>query len=120
MPIPPLSVEPTDQRPQLRVAAAIALVSALCLLPLQTLAVRADQLPALFFIYGIHAAVAGFVLIASFTGLGARRADGLELLVVPGLAAYLLLYLYLLPYAVPTYPALMSSAFFTLLSPGAS
>jgi len=116
---PPLRVEPTDQRPQLRVAAAIALVSALCLLPLQALAVRADQLPALFLIYGIHAAVAGFVLIASFTGLGARRADGLGLLFVLGLAANLLLYLYLLPYAVPTYPALMSSAFITLLIAGA-
>src|SRR5207247_673439 len=90
-----------------------------CLLPLQALAVRADQLPALFLIYGIHAAVAGFVLIASFTGLGVRRADGLGLLFVLGLAANLLLYLYLLPYAVPTYPALMSSAFITLLIAGA-
>src|SRR5207247_1216474 len=89
-----------------------------CLLPLQALAVRADQLPALFLIYGIHAAVAGFVLIASFTGLGVRRADGLGLLFVLGLAANLLLYLYLLPYAVPTYPALMSSAFITLLISG--
>src|SRR5438034_296397 len=35
MPIPPLSVEPIDQRPQLRVAAAIALASAFCSLPLQ-------------------------------------------------------------------------------------
>src|SRR5882724_329304 len=118
MPVPPPSVEPIDQRPQLRVAAAIALASALCLLPLQALTVGARQLPALLVIYVIHAAVAGFVLLASFTGLGARRGDGLGLLFVLGLASNLLLYLYLLPYAVPTYPSLMSSAFTTLLIAG--
>src|SRR5439155_831972 len=65
------------------------------------------------------AALAGFVLMASFTGLGARRGDGLGLLFVLGLASNLLLYLYLLPYAVPTYPSLMSSALATLLFAGA-
>ena len=119
MPVPPPSVEPIDQRPQLRVAAAIALASALCLLPLQAFTVDARQLPALLVIYVIHTAVAGFVLLASFTGLGARRGDGLGLLLVLGLASNLLLYLYLLPYAVPTYPSLMSSAFTTLLIAGA-
>ncbi len=118
MPVPPPSVEPIDQRPQLRVAAAIALASALCLLPLQALTVDARQLPALLVIYVIHAALAGFVLMASFTRLGARRGDGLGLLFVLGLASNLLLYLYLLPYAVPTYPSLMSSAFTTLLIAG--
>ena len=117
--VPPPSVEPIDQRPQLRVAAAIALASALCLLPLQAFTVDARQLPALLVIYVIHAAVAGFVLLASFTGLGARRGDGLGLLLVLGLASNLLLYLYLLPYAVPTYPSLMSSAFTALLIAGA-
>src|SRR4029077_18488006 len=115
MPVPQLDLAPSDQRPQLRLAAAIALASALCLLPLQALAINAAQLPLLFLIYGIHAAVAGFVLVASFIGLGARRGDELGLLFVLGLAANLLLYLYLLPYAVPTYPSLMSSAFTTLL-----
>src|SRR6266404_5995368 len=119
MPVSPPSVEPIDQRPQLRVAAAIALASALCLLPLQALTVDARQLPALLVIYVIHAALAGFVLMASFTGLGARRGDGLGLLFVLGLGANLLLYLYLLPFAVPTYPSLMSSAFTTLLIAGA-
>src|SRR5437867_2351237 len=119
MPIPPLSVEPIDQRPQLRVAAAIALASGFCLLPLQALSIGTGQLPVLFLIYGIHTAVAGFLLIASFTGLGARRGDGLGLLFVLGLGANLLLYLYLLPFAVPTYPSLMSSAFTTLLITGA-
>ena len=119
MPVPPPSVEPIDQRPQLRVAAAIALASALCLLPLQAFTVDARQLPALLVIYVIHAALAGFVLMASFTALGARRGDGLGLLLVLGLASNLLLYLYLLPYAVPTYPSLMSSAFTTLLIAGA-
>src|SRR5436190_7172328 len=119
MPIPPLSVEPIDQRPQLRVAAAIALASAFCLLPLQALTVGAGQLPTLFLIYGLHTAVAGFVLMASFTGLGARRGDGLGLLFLVGLWANLRLYLYLLPFAVPTCPSLMSSAFTTLLITGA-
>src|SRR5213593_678560 len=119
MPVPPPSVEPIDQRPQLRVAAAIALASALCLLPLQAFTVDARQLPALLVIYVIHAALAGFVLMASFTGLGARRGDGLGLLFVLGLASNLLLYLYLLPYAVPTYPSLMSSALTSLLIAGA-
>src|SRR5947199_22424 len=68
---------------------------------------------------GLHTAVAGFVLMASFTGLGARRGDGLGLLFVLGLGANLLLYLYLLPFAVPTYPSLTSSAFTTLLITGA-
>src|SRR5882724_8014390 len=113
MPVPPPSVEPIDQRPQLRVAAAIALASALCLLPLQAFTVDARQLPALLVIYVIHAALAGFVLMASFTALGARRGDGLGLLFVLGLASNLL------PYAVPTYPSLMSSAFTTLLIAGA-
>src|SRR5881628_651749 len=67
---------------------------------------------------GLHTAVAGFVLMASFTGLGARRADELGLLFVLGLVANLLLYVYLLPYAVPTYPSLMSSALTTLLIAG--
>ena len=118
MPVPPPSVEPIDQRPQLRVAAAIALASALCLLSLQALTVDARQLPALLVIYVIHAALAGFALMASFTGLGARHGDGLGLLFALGLASNLLLYLYLLPYAVPTYPSLMSSAFTTLLIAG--
>src|SRR5207244_3504764 len=61
MPIPPLSVEPIDQRPQLRVAAAIALASGFCLLPLQALSIGTGQLPVLFLIYGIHTAVAGFL-----------------------------------------------------------
>src|SRR3989449_3363924 len=56
--------------------------------------------------------------MASFTGLGARHGDGLGLLFALGLASNLLLYLYLLPYAVPTYPSLMSSAFTTLLIAG--
>ena len=119
MPVPQPTAQPIDQRPQLRVAAAIALTSALCLLPLQALTIDARQLPALLVIYLIHAAVSGFVLMASFTGLGARRGDGLSLLFMLVLALNLLLYLYLLPYAVPTYPSLMSSAFTTLLIAGA-
>ena len=119
MPVPPPSVEPIDQRPQLRVAAAIALASALCLLPLQAYTVDARQRPALLVIYLIHTALSGFVLTASFSALGARRGDGLGLLFVMGMASNLLLYLYLLPYAVPTYPSLMSSAFTTLLIAGA-
>src|SRR5256712_5882149 len=119
MPVPSPSVEPIDQRPQLRVAAAIALASALCLLPLQALTVDARQLPGLLVIYVTRAALAGVVLTASFTGLGGRHGDGLGLLLVLGLASNLLLYLCLLPYAVPAYPSLMSSALTPLLIAGA-
>ncbi len=118
MAIPPAGGPTLDQRSQLRIAASIALGAELCLLPLQALTVSAAQWPDLFLIYGIHAGVAGSVLTATFTRL-ARHGDGLSLFLVLGMAANLLLYLYLLPYAVPTYPSLMSSAFTTLLIAGA-
>src|SRR5437879_12717917 len=64
-------------------------------------------------------ALVGSVFLASATTAGTRRADALGLVFVLGLVANLLLYLYLLPYAVPTYPSLMSSALTTLLIAGA-
>src|SRR2546427_9702945 len=94
MPLPPPSVEPIDQRPQLRVAAAIALASALCLLSLQALTVDARQLPALLVIYVIHAALAGFVLVASFNGLGPRHGAGLGPLFAIGRRANPVLHLH--------------------------
>ncbi len=112
-------VASVDQRPQLRTAALIALASGLGLLPVQMIAMGAGHVPRLLLIHGLHVAVASIVLVASFTRLGLRRADGLGLFFVLGVMANLLLYLYLLPYAVPTYPSLMSSAFTCLLIAGA-
>jgi signal transduction histidine kinase len=108
-----------DQRAQLRTAAVIALVSALLLLPVQALSVAARQLVPLLLIYAIHIVIAAAVLAATFARSGAREIDRLTVTFVSGLSLNLLLYLYLLPYAVPTYPSLMSSAFGCLLIAGA-
>ncbi len=104
-----------DQRVRLRTAAGIAVTSAAVLFPVQVLSVPREHVAALLLVYVIHTAVAGFVLGASVTRLGARNPDRLSIVFVAGVAANLLLYLYLLPYAVPTYPSLMSSAFTCLL-----
>ncbi len=104
-----------DQRTQLRIAASIALTATIFLLPIQALSVSARQLPALLFVYGVHVAVAGSVLVATFSAFGDRNADRLSIAFVAGLGLNLFGYLYLLPYAVPTYPSLMSSAFTCLL-----
>ena len=108
-----------DESSQLRIASGIALAAMLLLLPLQAYAVAAADRPTLFLIYAVHAAIVSSVFVASLTAAGARRADGLGLFFVLGLIANLLLYLYLLPFAVPTYPSLMSSALTSLLIAGA-
>jgi signal transduction histidine kinase len=109
----------SDQASQLRIASTIAVAGALLLLPLQAYAVTAAERPTLFLIYGIHLTLVCSVFLASATPPGARRADALGLFFVLGLVANLLLYLYLLPFAVPTYPSLMSSALTSLLIAGA-
>src|ERR1051325_1890574 len=108
-----------DQLSQLRIASALALAGAILLLPLQAYAVTPAERPALFLIYGIHAALVCSVFVASWRTARVRRADALGLLFVLGLVANLLLYLYLLPFAVPTYPSLMSNALTSLLIAGA-
>src|SRR5262249_60392709 len=97
-------------RPRLRPAALIALAAAAVLLPTQALNVGPAALPPLLLVHGIHALIAGTALIASFIRLTPRQLDRTSLLFILGLAGNLLVYLYLLPYAVPTYPSLVSNA----------
>jgi len=111
--------ESSDLRPQLRLAAVIALVPVLFLLPFQALAVRTEAFPALFLVYAIHITLTSAVMGVSFMEIGARQAERLSLAFVLGLAANLLLYLLLLPYALPTYPSLISNALTCLLIAGA-
>src|SRR5262249_59396233 len=99
-----------DERAQLRTGALIALTAALLVFPVQAFAMPRAQLPVLLLVYAIHLAIATGILVATFTRFGARHADPLSVVFVTGLAANLLFYFYALPYAVPTYPSLMSSA----------
>ena len=108
-----------DCRSRLCTAALIALVAAAIVLPIQAFSVAPQTLPPLLLVHGIHTLIATSVLIASFTRLTPRQVDRLSLLFVLGLAANLLLYLYLLPSAVPTYPSLISNALTCLLIAGA-
>ncbi|HJQ83052.1 MAG TPA: sensor histidine kinase [Candidatus Binatia bacterium] len=109
----------TAQAPQLRLASALALLSILIILPLQVLSVPPADRGALLLVHGLHTAVAAGVLAASFTRFGGRHADGLSVVFVFGMIGNLLLYLYLLPFAVPTYPSLMSNALTAILIAGA-
>jgi signal transduction histidine kinase len=104
-----------DQRAQLRLGAAIALTSTLLLLPVQALSTPRAQLPVLFLVYALHVVVSGGVLLASTARREAQYVDRLSIVFVGGLSVNLLFYLYALPYAVPTYPSLMSSAFTCLM-----
>src|SRR5262249_7107897 len=108
-----------DHRPRLRTAALISLAAAAVLLPTQALNVGPAALPPLLLVHGIHALIAGSALIASFIRLTPRQLDRTSLLFILGLAGNVLLYLYLLPYAVPTYPSLISNALTCLLIAGA-
>jgi signal transduction histidine kinase len=119
MPEPAAENGDVDRRHQLRLAAAIALAAAVVLLPVQAFGASRAAFPALLLIYAIHAALSLSVLLASFTEVGTRHADRLSLVFVLGLTVNLLLYLYLLPYAVPTYPSLISNALTCLLIAGA-
>jgi signal transduction histidine kinase len=111
-----MSQEGQLDRPQLRTAAAIALASSVVLVLCgQALPVAPDAKPEFVLLHAVNMVVALSVLGATFTRLGARHADALSLFFVLGLGANLLVYLYLLPFAVPTYPALMSNVFTCLL-----
>src|SRR5262245_28571799 len=52
-------------------------------------------------VYALHVVVAGLVLAATFTGL-AQWAGALSVVFVLGLTANVLLYVYLVPYGIPT------------------
>lgn len=100
-------------------AATLALLAAVVLYPIQAHYTPAPATGALLLILGLHVAVTGLILVASLTRAGARRADPLSLVLVAGIATNLLLYVYLMPYTIPTYPMLTAYAITFLLIMGA-
>lgn len=101
-------------RPQLRLAALLPL-AVLLFVPLQAYYLEPPALFKVVPFYGFAAALAGALLVASYTPLGMRYAQQLSLLFVLGLTADLLAYLYLEPYATPTYPAIVANLLTCLL-----
>ncbi|TMB02510.1 MAG: hypothetical protein E6J70_06900 [Deltaproteobacteria bacterium] len=101
-------------RPQLRLAALLAL-SALLFVPLLVHYLEPPALLKVLPFYLFATAVGGAVLLATYTSLGTRYAQQLSLLFVLGLTSDLLLYLYLEPYATPTYPAIVANLLTCLL-----
>jgi len=104
---------------ELRMATGLALLAAVVLYPIQAHYTPAPASRPLFVILGLHVAIAGLILLASLTRAGARQVDRLSLALVAGVAGNLLLYVYLMPYTVPTYPTLTAYAITFLLIMGA-
>ena len=109
------------QRPvsELRTVAGIALLTPLLTFPIQAYYTPAPASWALLLIGALHVAVTALVLAASFTRAGVRQIDRLTLALVGGLTGNLLLYVWLMPYTVPTYPTLTAYAMTFLLIMGA-
>jgi signal transduction histidine kinase len=90
----------------LRIAALLLLGSVAVFCPLQVHYVAQGSVPSLLLIFALDVVLATFILLASYTARGERHADLLGVVLVVGLTANFLLYLYLLPAAVPTYPVI--------------
>jgi len=101
-------------RPQLRLAALLAL-SAILFLPLQAYYLEPAALLKVVPYYGIAAALGGGLLIVTNGALGTRYPQQLSLVFVLALACDLLTYVYLEPYATPTYPAIVANLLTCLL-----
>jgi len=101
-------------RPQLRVAALLAL-SALLFLPLQVYYLEPSALLKIVPFYGIATALGAALLILTYSALGARYAQPLSLVFVLAITSDLLVYVYLEPYATPTYPAIVANLLTCLL-----
>src|SRR5439155_16058605 len=82
---------------RLRVATFFALACGVVFLPVEGSGVAAEASFALLLLYGWHAILTSFVLIASFTARGERNADRLALLLVVGHAVNLHGYVYVWP-----------------------
>src|SRR5206468_1801592 len=95
-------------RPQLRLAALLAL-STLLFVPLLVHYLEPRALLKVLPFYGLAVALGAAVLLATYTSLGTRYAERLSLLFVLGLTSDLLVYLYVKPYATPTYPAIVAN-----------
>src|SRR5262245_32575423 len=101
-------------RPQLRIAALLA-ISTLLFVPLEAYYLDRDALLKVAPFYGFAAALGGVLLVLTYTALGARYAQRLSVLFAFGLTGEMLLYLYLEPYATPTYPAIVANLMTCLL-----
>jgi signal transduction histidine kinase len=104
---------------ELRMAAGLAALTPLVTFPIQAYYTPAPASGALLLIFGLHFAISALVLLASFTRAGVRQVDRLTLAFVAGVTGNLLLYVYLMPYTVPTYPTLTAYAMTFLLIMGA-
>src|SRR5437899_8029704 len=101
-------------RPQLRIAALLAVLT-LLFVPLQAYYLEPAALLKVAAFYVFAAALGGLLLVLTYTALGMRYAQQLSLLFALGLTAEMLLYVYLEPYATPTYPAIVANLMTCLL-----
>src|SRR5438552_10321973 len=101
-------------RPQLRIAALLAVLT-LLFMPLQAYYLEPAALLKVAPFYVFAAALGGLLLVLSYTALGVRYAQQLSPLFVLGLTSDLLVYLYVKPYATPTYPAIVANLLTCLL-----
>jgi signal transduction histidine kinase len=97
--------------PQLRAFALITLGTVGVFLPLEVHYRSADVFAPLLLVYGIHVALASFILMASHWTIGVRHGERLALTLVLGHAANLELYLY----CSPPNPGLVATALASLL-----
>jgi signal transduction histidine kinase len=112
---------PERQHPvrELRITAGLSLLAPILTYPIQAYYTPAAASQPLLLINGLHLAVSGLVLLASFARAGVRQIDRLTLVIIAGVSGNLLLYSYLMPYTVPTYPTLTAYAITFLLIMGA-
>jgi signal transduction histidine kinase len=104
---------------ELRLAAGLAVLVPLLTFPIQAYYTPAPASGPLLSIFALYVAISGLVLVGSLTRMGARQVDRLTLAFVGGVTSVLLLYVYLMPYTVPTYPTLTAYAMTFLLIMGA-
>jgi signal transduction histidine kinase len=96
---------------RLRLATFFCLACGVLFLPVEGSHLPRELLASLLVLYGIHAALTSFVLIAGFTEPGVRHANALALLLVVGHAVNLDLYLWIWP----KYPGLPAAVLACLL-----
>ena len=96
---------------RLRIATFFSLACGVLFLPVEGSHLTRARLASLLMLYGAHAALTTFVLVASFTARGMRRADSLALLLVVGHAVNLHVYLWVWP----RYPGLAAGILGCLL-----
>src|SRR5436309_13583265 len=96
-------------RPQLRIAALLAVLT-LLFVPLQAYYLEPAAVLKVAPFYVFAAALGGLLLVLTYTAVGVRYAQELSPLFALGLSAGGLLYLYVEPDATRTYPAVVVDA----------